>query len=80
MKIYKDIDPSEHDAWAGAVSTLETIKQHNKDHEFNQLMEELYPDGMSETELNDILWFDSEWLFESLGINEEDEESEEDED
>ena len=39
------------------------------------MLEEIYPDGLTMTELNDILWFDSEWVLSSLGIIEEVEES-----
>ena len=39
----------------------------------------LYPDGIDETQLNDILWFDSELVYEMLGISEEEEEEEEEE-
>lgn len=59
------------EAWSGAVDTKETILEHNKGDEFDSLIDELYPDGLTETELNDLLWFESEWLFESLGIDEE---------
>lgn len=52
--------------------------EHRKEEEFEALIEELYPDGIDETQLNDILWFDSEWVFECLGINEEEDEDEED--
>jgi hypothetical protein len=47
--------------------------------DFENLIEELYPDGLTDTALNDLLWFDSEFIFESLGINEEEEETEEEE-
>lgn len=33
-----------------------------------------YTDGMTDTELNDLLWFESEWIFENLGISESEEE------
>lgn len=38
------------------------------------MIEELYPDGIGRTELNDIMWFDSDWIFETLSISEEEEE------
>jgi len=62
------------DAWSGAKDTKETIIDAGKSDEFDALIEELYPDGLSETQLNDILWFESDWIFESLGISEDDEE------
>jgi hypothetical protein len=42
-------------------------------------MEDLYPDGLSETQLNDILWFEEDWIFEMLGITDEGEETDKEE-
>jgi len=61
-------------AWSGAKDTQETILNEGKGEEFDSLIEELYPDGIDETQLNDLLWFDEEWLYEVLGIAEEEEE------
>jgi len=65
------------DAWSGATSTKEQIIAAGEADNFDNLIEELYPDGLSETALNDLLWFDSEWLFQQLGIEEESEEESE---
>lgn len=73
MRIYKEITLIDFDAWSGAIDTKNTIVEHNKEDEFDFLIEELYPDGIDETKLNDILWFDPEWIFEVLGIQEEEE-------
>ena len=59
------------DSWSGAKETQSRIIEEGKHEEFDFLIEELYPDGLSETQLNDILWFEEEWLFEHLGIKEE---------
>ena len=68
-------------AWSGAKETAKTIEEHNKGEEFCSLIEEIYPEGIDRTHLNDIMWFDSEWVFDMLGIKEEtDEENEEAED
>ena len=66
------------DAWSGAVDTKERIIQEGKADEFDNLIDELYPDGLSETQLNDILWFEEDWLFEMLGISDEEEDENED--
>jgi len=58
-------------AWSGAKDTKETILNNNKGEEFDNLIEELYPDGLTDTQLNDLLWFESDWIFEQLGISEE---------
>ena len=65
------------DAWSGAVDTKERIMQEGKADEFDNLIDELYPDGLSETQLNDILWFEEDWIFEMLDISDEEEEDEE---
>jgi len=61
-------------AWSGAVDTQNAILEARKGDDFDSLIEDLYPDGLSETQLNDILWFEEEWIFESLGMKEEAEE------
>ena len=68
------------DAWSGAVETKERIIQEDKAEDFDSLIEDLYPDGLSETQLNDILWFEEDWIYESLGIADEEEEEDEEED
>ena len=78
MKVYQETNLSNFEAWCGARDTKLVIMEHRKEEEFEALIEELYPEGIDETQLNDILWFDSEWVFECLGINEEEDEDEED--
>ncbi len=68
MKLFSETKLVDFRAWSGAIDTKNTIIDFDKADEFDDLIEELYPDGLSETELNDILWFDDEWVFEQLGI------------
>lgn len=74
MKIYQEISIRDFEAWGGAVDTYDKIIGNDKENEFDALIEELYPDGIEETRLNDLLWFDSEWVLEVLDITEEEEE------
>lgn len=74
MKIYKELDLTNFEPWSGAVDTYNTIYNADKLDDLELLLEELYPDGIDETQLNDILWFESDWLYECLGISEEEEE------
>lgn len=60
--------------WSGAIDTYNTIVEAGKEEEFESLIEELYPDGIEEVALNDILWFEPEFILESLGLSEEEEE------
>lgn len=59
------------DAWSGAVETKETIIENRKSQQFDQLIEVIFPDGLTDTELNDILWFETDWVYEALRIREE---------
>lgn len=80
MKVFDEMDWYDiyRTAWSGAKDTVERIEDEGKGDEFVSLIEEVYPEGIDRTALNDILWFDDEWVFESLGIKDE-EESEDDE-
>ena len=62
------------EAWAGAIETKNLILDAGLEGEFENLIEEIYPDGLTDTQLNDILWFDGGWILETLGIEEEEEE------
>jgi hypothetical protein len=48
------------EAWSGAVDTQERIINEGKANDFDALIKDLYPDGLSETQLNDLLWFEEE--------------------
>lgn len=76
MKLYTE-DISDYKPWSGAVSTCNEIAKEDKLDELADLIEELYPDGISFTGLNDLLCFDSDWVLSILGIEEEEEEEEE---
>lgn len=71
MTITYELDLNSFQAWSGAVDTLDRIHREGKCEELENVLEELYPDGMTETELNDLLWFDSESVYEWLGIRSE---------
>jgi len=59
--------------WSGALDTLATIAQEDKLSDLMCLLEELYPEPVDITTINDVLWFDSDFLFEELQIKVDDE-------
>ena len=61
------------EAWSGAIETKKIILDAGLEEEFEILIDELYAEGLTDTELNDILWFDPDWILEALGIKEEEE-------
>ena len=76
FKIVKESGIEGFEAWSGAIDTKDRIIEEGKTDEFDSLVEELHPDGIDATTLNDLLWFESDWIYDSLGISEEDEEEE----
>ena len=73
MQITYELDLNRFEAWSGAVSTLDRIREEGLCEQLEFILEDLYPDGMTETQLNDMLWFEPEIVFEWLGIEEEEE-------
>ena len=83
MKIYTEQSLANFKFWSGAETTAQRIWEEQGSEGFDQLeaiLEDLYPDGIDETDLNDLLWFDADTVYEWLGIDDEEEEDEEDDD
>ena len=74
MRIYSETSLESFEAWSGAVDTLNRVREAGKCDELEAILEDLYSDGMSETELNDLLWFEPETVFGGWGMEEEEEE------
>ena len=74
MRIYKEFELENFDPWSGARNTQLRIIEEGKAEEFDSLCEDIFPNGCTDTEMNDFLWFDNESIFEMLGMNEEEEE------
>ena len=70
MKITSEMSLKNFKAWSGAKDTLNKLIELDKCEELEFILEDTYPDGISETQLNDILWFESEWIYDMLGIEE----------
>ena len=72
MKVIKNnLRLRDFKAWSGAVETKDKIIKEGKGDEFENLIDELFPEGLTETKLNDLLWFEDEMLFNELGIEEQ---------
>jgi hypothetical protein len=74
MKIISEISIEDFNAWSGAKETKAAIIEAGKTEEFDSFIEELYPDGLTDTQLNDFLWFDEGFIFSSLGMETAEEE------
>ena len=76
MKVIREVSLWNFEGWSGAEETIQVIIENDKVEEFEQLIEELFPEGINETSLNDLLRFEDNWVFEMLGIVSDEEEEE----
>ena len=68
MKIYAETSLKDFEFWAGAKDTVEYLTDEELE-QIEAMLEEAYPEGMSETEVNDFFWFDDDTIAEWLGYN-----------
>lgn len=73
MRIYSDKSLSDFQPWCGAVRTYDRISNAGLLDCLEQILEEEYPDGIDETELNDLFWFDADVVLHYCGLRGEDE-------
>ena len=67
--MYMKVDFADYKPWSGAVSTYEAIiEKVGIDALENFLTEVFFDEIPTDTQINDLLWFDSEYVYESLGI------------
>lgn len=66
MKITKEVSLENFEAWSGGKDTLNELTS-SECEQLESILEDVHPDGMDETELNDILWFERDWIAECLG-------------
>lgn len=71
MRITKDF--SEFQPWSGAVDTWNTLMEYDKLDLFEQILDTTFINNegegiMDETELNDLLWFEPETVYEWVGL------------
>lgn len=71
MKIISETSLSNFNAWSGGEDTLNRVINKGKCDLLESILEDIYPDGMTDTELNDLLRFDSESVYEWLDIRSE---------
>lgn len=80
-KIGYDLLDGNFKPWSGAVSRWEEILENDLLEELDAYLEELYPNGMTETELNDFLWFEGDEFLDSyLDRDQDDDYEDEDSD
>lgn len=75
MTIVHELSVWDYEPWSGAVDTYERICKEGKLDLLAQVLDDVYCDRetMTDTELNDLLWFESDSVYEWLGMQTDDE-------
>lgn len=55
--------------WGGAKDVWELILAEDKLDDLDKALEDMYPDGLKASELNELLWFESDWIIDALDID-----------
>lgn len=72
MKIYKEESLTNFEFWGGARDTVKYLTYQELD-TIESILEDVYPEGVDETTINDIFWFEGDAIAEWLGYNDFDE-------
>lgn len=76
--LYKEMSIHDFKPWSGAVNTYERLERNDKLNDLEWSLSEIFgKDDIEETELNDLLWFESDTVYEIVGLNTESEIEEE---
>ena len=73
MKIYTEQSLRDFQFWSGAKDFAETLTNSQLD-TVETILEDLYPDGITETEVNDLFWFDQDAIRDWLDLPTEEQE------
>lgn len=72
MEIKKEINgfyELESICWSGARDTLYDIQNTNKEDEFMNFLEAVFCDEVpTDTEINDFIWFERDYIYENIGL------------
>jgi len=68
MKIYRDESLSNFEFWSGAISNAEEFTLEELDRIGEELEAADNGDGYKETQINDLMWFEPEYLASLIGL------------
>lgn len=58
--------------WSGAIDTIADIQNANKENEFMDFLEMVFCDDIpTDTEVNDFIWFERDYIYENIGLTED---------
>lgn len=68
MKTHTEQTLANFEFWSGAKDNAKHLT-YSELEQLEDIIEDIYPDGIEETQLNDIMWFEFELVCEWLGLD-----------
>ncbi len=79
MKYSVEFSVDSFQFWSGAKDTVADVRKAGKMDDLQNLIEERFPDSVpTETQINDFVWFERDYIYSQLGLNENGEPEDED--
>ena len=66
MRVYTEMSLTSFEFWGGAKDRAKMLTYEELE-QIEEIIEELYPDGIDEVNINDLFWFNFESVVEMLG-------------
>lgn len=73
MEIYAEKALRDFEFWGGADSNASELTDEQLD-AVESILEDIYPEGMEESAINDLFWFEFDTVLEWLGMETEEDE------
>lgn len=67
MKYYKECSLEDFDAWSGGRDTLDFLVNHGLCDRVESMIEDVFTETPTDTDINDFLWFETDRIAELLG-------------
>lgn len=67
MKIIREDSLTNFEFWSGAKDSANMLTYEQLE-QITEALEEIYPEGMTDTQINDLFWFDFEYVCELIGL------------
>ena len=68
MKIYEEKTLNDFEFWGGAADTVKYLTYEELE-TLTEILEDLYPEGVEDTTINDLFWFEEDIVAEWLGYS-----------
>lgn len=68
MTLYTETCGTDFNFWSGAKDTVKYL-DNSEIEQITEMLEDCYPEGMTDTEFNDFFWFEDDTIAQWLGWN-----------